>query len=477
MAKPQPISPRKQSNKRSWSTTHNDIIRPFHNAAADKDVGEDDDTVINRDRDTFDAGLLQRNSNNNSLLPTILHNYHSLATQTLQRSKRHRLSLHQRSLQAALHLSHVQKLAHSMAPTSDGGDDDTAAVDAYCKMMRKGMEAERRECVRESVELDETVERMEGEVRKVRRFMDLAGMKEENVDGEYDNGSNVRCGKRCIDEGDEGTIGGIPRRFLDLSHFPQLKMSSPGETKRDINAATTSDSHNNRDILSHTIIDDEADGVVGRSGSGSSMCVVFAPAPQKQSTKRIHLSHAPLPHVNGTFLQEGSYNNAPLFVRVGPARKFMGLDCSVVLRRELVIVASVVGTSSSAVIGGGSWTKKTSKRAKRTKRSDAKNPPPIATTKTKGDACIWKIGLVPAHNITHPRLIGYYFANESDEFSKHVPEGDLSSSSSTVGGTKDGSAFEASEEYYEPPVDGWRVFQESPSVKGRASTLRISYEE
>ncbi|EED87660.1 predicted protein [Thalassiosira pseudonana CCMP1335] len=462
MAKPQPISPRKQSNKRSWSTTHNDIIRPFHNAAADKDVGEDDDTVINRDRDTFDAGLLTQ--------------------QQQQQPPPHdtpQLSLSGNSNpsteQTPSSLPPSTFAPSCLAALSRGGDDDTAAVDAYCKMMRKGMEAERRECVRESVELDETVERMEGEVRKVRRFMDLAGMKEENVDGEYDNGSNVRCGKRCIDEGDEGTIGGIPRRFLDLSHFPQLKVSSPGETKRDINAATTSGSYNNRDILSHTIIDDETDGVVGRSGS--SMCVVFAPAPQKQSTKRIHLSHAPLPHVNGTFLQEGSYNNAPLFVRVGPARKFMGLDCNVVLRRELVIVASVVGTSSSAVIGGGSWTKKTSKLAKRTKRSDAKNPPPIATTKTKGDAYIWKIGLVPAHNITHPRLIGYYFANESDEFSKHVPEGDLSSSSSTVGGTKDGSAFEASEEYYEPPVDGWRVFQESPSVKGRASTLRISYEE
>jgi hypothetical protein len=160
---------------------------------------------------------------------------------------------------------------------------------------------------------------------------------------------------------DNDTIGGIPRKFLDLSHF---KKFAPQEA--------------------HVIADENHHPV---TTAKTTRC--------KHPSNRIHIHNAPLPHVNGTYIQDGTYNASPLFVRVGPPRKFMGkFDCCVVLRRELL-----------------------------------------------GDVGKWKIGLVPSHTITHPRLIGYYECEEKE-----------------VG---------------ELPVEGWRVLGSVKKVGG----LRISYEE
>ncbi|KAL3776993.1 hypothetical protein ACHAWO_006347 [Cyclotella atomus] len=108
------------------------------------------------------------------------------------------------------------------------------------------------------------------------------------------------------------------------------------------------------------------------------------------------------------------FGNSPLFVIVGPPRKFMGFDCCVVLRRE------IVGTAD--VVGGG---------------SDENQATGNSGVKT------WKIGLVPSHTITHPKLIGYYEGVETLEG--------------------------------EPPVEGWKV----PGSVKKIGGLRIisMYEE
>ena len=193
-------------------------------------------------------------------------------------------------------------------------------------------------------------------------------------------------------------IGGIPREFLDLRHFNPKKF--PEESAHVIDCTD----ENAADHLVRDSFRDEHihDGLKAENeGRGCSA--------QKHAANRINIRNAPLPHVNGTYIQEGTYNGAPLFVRVGPPRKFMGKwDCCVVLRRESDITTPE-GTNVIAAAEG-----------------------------------VWKIGLVPAHTITHPRLIGYYEASEKGEG--------------------------------EPPAMGWKVFQEGG--KGRVvGGLRILYEE
>ena len=75
---------------------------------------------------------------------------------------------------------------------------------------------------------------------------------------------------------------------------------------------------------------------------------------------------------------------------------------------------------------------------------------------------IWKIGLAPALRVTHPRLIGYYFAHED------VRDCAVMSSMDLMGDEEDSS-------YFEPPVGEWRVFQEYG--QGRVSGLKVNYEE
>ena len=186
------------------------------------------------------------------------------------------------------------------------------------------------------------------------------------------------------------TIGGIPRKFLDLSHFPTLEyhvITDENNPNNNTTAIASSNVHTNHPKLSLNNKEDNDVVFIG-----------------KQPSNRIQITNAPLSHVNGTYIQDGMYKNSPLYVRVGPPRKFMGkFDCRVVLRRE--------GENNN---DGNS---------------------------TSSNAALWKIGLVPSHTITHPRLIGYY-------------EGVETSSG-------------------EPPVGGWKVGGRSKTVGG----LKILYEE
>ena len=109
----------------------------------------------------------------------------------------------------------------------------------------------------------------------------------------------------------------------------------------------------------------------------------------------------------------------------------------------------------------------------------------------------WKIGLVPANCVCHPRIICYFLAGEERNRQ-------CASSSGPRGGGGGGGPSDAvdrmdeddldeeeeEETYFDPPADGWRVFQEARAAGtvsafvsgartgnlGRASSLRISYE-
>lgn len=206
------------------------------------------------------------------------------------------------------------------------------------------------------------------------------------------NTNNVNDNQPYVVDTQRDTIGGIPRKFLDLSHFPTLEYhvitdeNNPNNNTNAVSSSLSITNHPNH--LPSKNVDDE---------------VVFI---GKQPSNRIQITNAPLSHVNGTYIQDGIYKNSPLYVRVGPPRKFMGkFDCRVVLRRE--------------------------------EEEEDDNICVDSTT----NAAVWKIGLVPSHTITHPRLIGYY-------------EGVESSSG-------------------EPPVGGWKVGGSSKTVGG----LKILYEE
>lgn len=296
------------------------------------------------------------------------------------------------------------------------------------------------------------------------------------------------------DRGDE-TIGGIPKRFLDLTHFPRLRSSSrfpadawtpsptlpqEGKWKCFPGEKVEEKDHGKGNSTSHIIDctegnytelpaqgghrdpalpdripptchshphdlcrDDTAMGANASSdGNGHESATQ-----RKEIQSRIYLSHASLSHVNGTYIQEGTYNQAPLFVRVGPPRKFMGKwDCAVVLRRERVVEEEEETTPG----GGGA--------DENCQRSREKN-------------YVWKIGLVPSRRITHPRIIGYYYTGEDNATA--------SKTGMTMTTTTRTTLIEDEKEYYEPPTLGWRVYHNKKEgySSGKASGLRIFYEE
>ena len=221
------------------------------------------------------------------------------------------------------------------------------------------------------------------------------------------------------------TIGGIPAKFLDLSCFPELRKSfhEGSETRHDLSSP---DSRAEGTRLSRPLID--CTGVIGR---GIPEEVSLRHTPSKRIARRGYITGASLSHANGTYVQEGRHGGAPLFVRTGSPHKFMGKwDCDVVLRREGEGMATVTA--------------------------------------------VWKIGLVPARRVDHPRLIGYYAAADGlAGRAAHVDHMEEDEEASSDGGGDD----------LEPPAGGWRVLQgvsggkDNSTGLGRACGLHVSYEE
>lgn len=251
-----------------------------------------------------------------------------------------------------------------------------------------------------------------------------------------------RCNEGWIStlQENETTIGGIPKRFLDLSHFSTLNHGSvKNKSMTDLSCLDTA----------HVIADENHQmnnsSYHGGNAFSSDLSQSFENPFQKNldassttsnnnnkklPSNRITVHSAPLPHVNGTYIQEGVYEGSPLYVRVGPPRKFMGFDCCVVLRREMVVVGNDITNVVDDVVGDVVGDENPPVGSSGGNRSSN-----IAEAKT------WKIGLVPSHTITHPRLIGYYEGLETMEG--------------------------------EPPVEGWKV----PGSVKKVGGLRILYEE
>eukprot|EP00585_Thalassiosira_rotula_P006248 CAMPEP_0196148426 /NCGR_PEP_ID=MMETSP0910-20130528/27699_1 /TAXON_ID=49265 /ORGANISM="Thalassiosira rotula, Strain GSO102" /LENGTH=523 /DNA_ID=CAMNT_0041411127 /DNA_START=35 /DNA_END=1606 /DNA_ORIENTATION=+ len=433
-------------------------------------------------------------------MQSILERYHSLALTHYAQTKRRRLESATRSTQNSQRIEQLTAL-HKMA-------QDTLN---FCTKVLRSEENTRREDERERRDVEEEMRNAEREKALAEEFLSRfgsnAGMsgdgggRSDNNHGRSAEGVDMNRAENIENEGrgrqqeqrqqPHGVrrIGGIPSKFLDLSHFPKLQKSfhegRGGGAKRD---AVFSPEEADGKQIKRPIIDctDETASPhrhdvnrlsnIGDLGCRSPMRIPsFGGVPQevaigggstkqsKQNTKRIYISNASLSHVNGTYIQEGCYNDAPLFVRVGPPRKFMGKwDCSVVLRRE----AEEVLSKRNSLSGGGG------------------GPPVVGVEYT------WKIGLVPAHRITHPRIIGYYTASEDSSGmsgSGHRVMMPISKRVSNVDRMEEDDDDEESGMYFEPPVEGWRVFQEARHVGlvggvgnatlGRASSLTVSYEE
>ncbi|KAL7520695.1 hypothetical protein ACHAWX_005406 [Stephanocyclus meneghinianus] len=261
----------------------------------------------------------------------------------------------------------------------------------------------------------ETMTYCEGRLKKIDPLRDIrvGGTRGKS---QLDDDADIQTLRSGSKKPKRDTIGGIPRKFLDLSHFNNFPKKFPEEEVESFHVIDCTDENAPSGGV------EDAVHLLSDRSVRLPLSSRENPAP-KHPSNRIHIAHAPLPHVNGTYIQEGVYNSAPLFVRVGPPRKFMGKwDCCVVLRREVVAASNEVN-DSDALSGG----------------------PNVVEASEK--MYVWKIGLVPAHTITHPRLIGYYEVEEAG--------GDC-----------------------EPPVEGWKVFQEGGRGSAKkVGTLRILFEE
>jgi len=452
-------------------------------------------------------------------MQSILERYHSLALTHYTQTKRRRLESAARSTQNSQRLEQLTSL-HKMA-------QDT--LNFCTEVLRSEEEHVRRENERERREVEEEMKRAEREKALAEDFLSRFGVGGEEGCGEggatglhdhhprnlhHEEGEMANHAENIENDisGNSHRIGGIPSKFLDLSHFPKLRKSFH-EGKGAKHDAFSSPDNNMMDgkddsKMTHAIIDCTKESASPRRLSiqdnnsnahhlptripsfgvppfGIPPEVALKPdshntnaTQSKQNTKRIYISHASLSHVNGTYIQEGCYNDAPLFVRVGPPRKFMGKwDCSVVLRREEEGLSPAASSPKSMEEGGGTTTTTPSK--------------PLGKKMDAPVDYVWKIGLVPAHRITHPRIIGYYAAKEdgSSCISNHPHNQAMTISPKRVSNidrmeedtTEAADHFydddeEESSMYYEPPVEGWRVFQEN-NVVGRASSLKVSYEE
>lgn len=394
-------------------------------------------------------------------LRAVLRRYHSLALTHCASSKRRRLESDKRSSQSSRRIERLASLQRMARETLD-----------LCTEVLRGEEEARSANERERREAEEEVRRAEGEMALAEDFLSRFGMGggSGGRGGDYLGPEDPAEGGRDENVENEGgrTIGGIPSKFLDLSHFPKLKKS-----KRDLPFSPEEGGGKHPPIIDCTNESprrrrpDGFDGgsrgpsplrpmripSFGASGEAAPPC----PTKSKQNTKRIYIARASLSHVNGTYVQEGRHNDAPLFVRVGPPRKFMGKwDCSVVLRRE---EKEAKGARGSGADGG------------------------------KGEAekeYVWKIGLVPAHRVSHPRIMGYYAADDNPDKNGLGAMMPTSKRPFDVDQMEEDDDDGEVDTYFEPPVDGWRVFQEAPAgvgagnvgnALGRASSLTVSYEE
>eukprot|EP00573_Skeletonema_grethae_P010925 CAMPEP_0201694524 /NCGR_PEP_ID=MMETSP0578-20130828/6754_1 /ASSEMBLY_ACC=CAM_ASM_000663 /TAXON_ID=267565 /ORGANISM="Skeletonema grethea, Strain CCMP 1804" /LENGTH=426 /DNA_ID=CAMNT_0048180211 /DNA_START=70 /DNA_END=1350 /DNA_ORIENTATION=- len=391
------------------------------------------------------AAATENDNNHHLKMEAILHRYNSLAQIHYEETKRRHVESNQRTLQNTQRmqqLTTLQNLASNLLRSEQN---------LY------------RENQRERQDIEKELKKAEQEKALAEDFLSKIG----SFTCNHGNSMNVMGDHLDVDI-ERGTIGGVPRKFLDLSHFPKLRQGegevyNKSEDDDDIIGCVLQENNKKR---RHIIDCTEEDAQkMNLEESGCSARIPFtSPIPQgfssqamettlfdggaasktqKKNTKRIYITDASLAHVNGTYIQEVGccYNNGPVFVLAGPPRKFMGFDCSVVLRRERVSTEEYQSLSRDVGV------------VMHSKNNDGGSSTPHF---------IWKIGLAPAHRVTHSRMIGYYFAHED-------PSDAAVMSSMDLMGEDDDST------YFEPPVDGWRVFHESG--QGRTSGLKVNYEE
>ena len=414
------------NNKRKLSFLQNPRADGFHVAAAE-------------------------NENRHLTMEAILHRYNSLAQIHYADTKRRHIESSQRAIQNTQRMQQLTNLQNMASETH-----------ALASNLLRSEQHLYRENQRERQDIEKELKKAEQEKALAEDFLNKIGA---FAGGSHGNSLNVMGDVDVQVDNERGTIGGVPRKFLDLSHFPKLRKGGGGvlynkSEDEDIIGCVLPESNKKRRHIIDCTEEDAQKMNLEDSNNCSSARIPFPSSPihqsfssqamettfddvssktQKKITKRIYITDASLAHVNGTYIQEVRccYNNGPVFVLAGPPRKFMGFDCSVVLRRESVSPEEYKSLSRDAV---------------HFKNNERGITPHF----------VWKIGLVPAHRVTHSRMIGYYFAHED-------PSDHAVMSSMDMMGEDDDLA------YFEPPVDGWRVFHESG--QGRISRLKVNYEE
>lgn len=389
----------------------------------------------------FHAAAAESDNQHHLTMEAILHRYNSLAQTHYADTKRRHIESSQRTLQNSQRLQQLTNLQKMASETH-----------ALATNLLRSEQNLYRENQRERQDIEKELKKAEQEKALAEDFLSKIG----SFTGNKGHSMNVMEDLHVDNE--RGTIGGVPRKFLDLSHFPKLRKGGEvyksedediigcvhqenNKKRRHIIDCTEEDAQNQKMNLEESCSarDPFTSSPIPRGFSSQAM-ETTSDAWMKKNTKRIYITDASLAHVNGTYIQEVGccYNNGPVFVLAGPPRKFMGFDCSVVLRRESISPEEYQSLSRDVVIHF---------------KDDGAGTPHF----------IWKIGLAPAHRVTHSRMIGYYFAHEDPREHAAVM------SSMDLMGEDDDSC------YFEPPVDGWRVFHESG--QGRTSGLKVNYEE
>jgi hypothetical protein len=379
-------------------------------------------------------------------------------------------------------------------------------------------------------------------------FLDLGRSKMDETDDSDGGGNSASSSSSRNDE--DVLIGGIPSRFLDLSHFPHLKKKTfqnnrVGQHHRqsshrrgissDILSPDKDEVKTKSDLVQHVnskkrpVIDCTEDfaiphrhhhripsfGGQGEGGdillpSSSSMSLLKdrnegipreltvphyhhhhhpdssrhnSSSSSKRNVRRAYVANASLSHVNGTYVSDGCYNDAPLFVRAGGPRKFMGKDCHVVIRRERVdhpvpavdVESYVMEQRSSSRSGGGVMGGNIGgRKGGRMQRfmcdgndDDCSEQQQQQQAKLSSTGYMWKIGLVPSNCVFHPRIICYFIA---------TGENNSNMTGVVVDRMDESDDDENGETFFDPPPDGWVSSSPDDDILGRASSLKISYE-
>lgn len=335
--------------------------------------------------------------NKSSSLPdmqAVLKQYHSLAIANYTQTKRRKVIISKQAVANKERCEQITTLKRMATDTLN-----------FCTKVLKSEEQYRRENERDMKQLDEDMKRAVREKALAQEFLNKVGMGGCNSSGRNSDHESMENGEKE----DDYLIGGIPSRFLDLQHFPNLQKGLMNKKHQAMKGCK-------RPIIDCTPEEPTFRHMIP---SGIPMEVALTSGKKmKQNTKRVFISRASVNHVNGTYIQEGIFHEAPLFVKVGSPRKFWGkYDCNIVLRRE--------------------------------------------------KENVWKIGLVPAHRVSHPRIISYYVAEESTTSSNKLHLIDQ----------MDEDDFEESSYYITAPSSGWRVSNDmDSSTKGRVSDLVLSYD-